>query len=225
MAYRFWILIAFAVFILWLSYRYYTRKNDFTYQAPSKIPIIVCLVILLIGSIMEWNWQSNDRAFTKATGYLSQGGVIRCQRFTDAFVFAGGELGHVMFSADGKPEKTAMITWDTCHDAVSWLDSDKNNPTVQQVIGVHVINHEAIHERGEKNEAKTECLALLHDAKTAENLGATKEQAERLASKYWTDVYPRMPESYKTHDCSPGGALDPNPNSDQPWPLGRETLN
>jgi hypothetical protein len=49
---------------------------------------------------------------------------------------------------------------------------------------------------------------VQRDAQTAELLGATPQQARLLAVAYWTDIFPRMPDDYRSTDCLPGGALD-----------------
>ena len=49
---------------------------------------------------------------------------------------------------------------------------------------------------------------MQRDARTAQLLGADPEQALRLARLYWTTVYPRMADDYRSADCRPGGSLD-----------------
>jgi hypothetical protein len=48
---------------------------------------------------------------------------------------------------------------------------------------------------------------MQRDAAMAEALGATAEQAQALAHRYWLEVYPRMPDGY-TGGCGPGGQWD-----------------
>jgi hypothetical protein len=77
-----------------------------------------------------------------------------------------------------------------------------------EVIAVHVLTHEAMHMRGETNEATAECEAVQRDRTTAALLGATPRQADELARTYWLTVYPDMPADYSSAECRPGGALD-----------------
>jgi hypothetical protein len=62
-----------------------------------------------------------------------------------------------------------------------------------QVVAVHVLTHEAMHLSGQLNEAAAE-----------------------LAAAYWRDIYPLMPDGYRSADCRPGGPLDEG-LADDPW--------
>jgi hypothetical protein len=61
---------------------------------------------------------------------------------------------------------------------------------------------------GTTDEARAECEAMQRDADAAVLLGASPDQAWRLARSYWREIYPRMPEGYVTDGCKPGGPLD-----------------
>jgi hypothetical protein len=57
---------------------------------------------------------------------------------------------------------------------------------------------------------------VQRDAQLARTLGATAQQAVALARQYWREIYPQMPDAYRSTDCAPGGPLDlglPDP----PW--------
>ena len=82
-------------------------------------------------------------------------------------------------------------------------------PTRDQVEAVHVLTHEAMHLSGRLEEAAAECAAVQRDAHTARLLGAP-------AAAYWRDVYPLMPDGYRSADCRPGGTLDDG-LTDAPW--------
>ncbi len=141
---------------------------------------------------------------------------VRCQAFGGAFVDAGADLGYVAFGPDGVPERATLIKRNQCRDLSAYLRSSKVSPTNEQVVAVHVLTHEAMHMRGIKNEAETECLALQHDAEMAQLLGASSEAARDLAVAYWQNVYPRMPAGYRSDECGPGKVLDAR-LSDAPW--------
>ncbi len=81
---------------------------------------------------------------------------------------------------------------------------------------MHVLTHEAMHMAGETAEAVAECRAVQRDARTAELLGATSQQARRLAAAYAGSVLPEMPDDYRSPDCIPGGALDERLTT-SPW--------
>jgi hypothetical protein len=85
------------------------------------------------------------------------------------------------------------------------------------MISVHVLAHEAEHLAGYTSEAVAECRSVQTTEQTALLLGATPAQARALAVWYATDVYPRMPDDYRSDECHDGGRLDLHPN-DPRWP-------
>jgi len=141
---------------------------------------------------------------------------VHCQTFAEAWMDVGPELGVVPFGPDGVPEHHTLIKWGTCRTLAGWLRSDHSHPTLDQVIAVHVLTHEAMHMAGSRDEAVTECRAMQRDARTALLLGATAPQAHALAATYWREVYPRMNQDYRTPNCAPGGSLDEH-LPDAPW--------
>jgi hypothetical protein len=140
---------------------------------------------------------------------------VHCQAGAEAFVAAGSELGWVPFCADGVPEPRTLIKRAQCLDLKGYV-KHRASPSWDEMVAVHVLTHEAMHMRGEPNEAVAECEAVQRDALTATRLGASPQQAHALAVRYWQQVYPRMPDEYVTDGCAPGGSLDEHlPTS--PW--------
>lgn len=135
---------------------------------------------------------------------------VHCQALGEAFVDAGFELGYVRFGPDGVPERSTLIKRQQCRDLSSYLRSDRADFSHEHVVAIHTLTHEAIHMSGVTNESETECLALQRNAQMAELLGASPDAARSLAAHYWDVVYPRMPDSYRSDECRPGGALDRN---------------
>jgi hypothetical protein len=142
--------------------------------------------------------------------------AVRCQSFGGTFVDAGPELGYVRWRADGRPEPWTLIKRDQCRHLAAYARSDKRRPTRDQVVAVHVLTHEAMHLSGRLDEAVAECAAVQRDAHTARLLGAPADAAARLAAAYWRNVYPLMPDGYRSAECRPGGALDER-LPDAPW--------
>jgi len=120
--------------------------------------------------------------------------LLHCQAFGEAFVDAGQELGYVRFSPTGVAKRTTLIKREQCRDLRDYL-GDPADISHANVVAVHTLTHEAIHMRGVRSEAETECLAVQHDAEMAQLLGASPEHARALAAYYWENVYPRMPAS------------------------------
>lgn len=141
---------------------------------------------------------------------------VHCQTPSEEFVDAGAELGYVRWGPGGVPEHRTVIKREPCADLRAYAGSDKQAPSLDEVIAVHVLTHEAMHMAGEKSEALTECRAVQRDAWTAQLLGATPDQAMQLARRYFADVYPRMDEGYVSPDCAPGGAMDERLTT-SPW--------
>ncbi|WP_456823673.1 hypothetical protein [Cellulomonas sp. P5_E12] len=141
--------------------------------------------------------------------------TVHCQGLGQAFLDLGPELGFVRWGTDGVPERSTLIKRSPCAHLRAWLWSATSHPTLDQVIAVHVLTHETMHMVGITDEAHAECAAVQRDAAMAQALGASPVEAAALAHRYWTEVYPRMPDGYMG-GCGAGGAYDeglPSP----PW--------
>lgn len=158
----------------------------------------------LAGSIAlacGWVWWNHVRLESRlADAASSVAGVevhVDCQEpfFGEWFVTRGA--GRVEASDDGTMEDVARLDRNICSAAGSWPDDD----TDDAYIAVHVLTHEAGHVLGETNEAATECWAMQHSAEVAEELGASRQQAERRAQWYYDTVYPRMSSTYRGDGC------------------------
>ena len=131
---------------------------------------------------------------------------VRCQTLGAEMVDVGSELGYVKWGADGVPEHSTLIKRAPCERLHDYLSSAKTRPSLEEVVAVHVLTHESMHMRGLTGEAQAECAAVQRDAQTALLLGANDADATALARRYWEEVYPRMPDDYRTSDC-PGPTL------------------
>jgi hypothetical protein len=166
----------------------------------------------------EWQFRQDEAQFSAvATRIAGRPVHVQCQRFTGALVDATSEAGYVPFDAAGNPADTGRIERDTCNDLRDWLHSNKSNPPLKQVIAVHVLGHESYHLAGMRDEAETECAAMQDIDDVAQQLGATAEQGRSLATRYANEVYPRMPDDYRSNECVDGGTLDAAPD-DTTWP-------
>ena len=96
------------------------------------------------------------------------------------------------------------------------MRSGARRPTRDQVVAVHVLTHGARHMSGLLDEAVAECAAVQRDAQTARLLGARPADAAALAAAYWANIYPLMPDRYRSGECRPGGAMDEH-LADAPW--------
>lgn len=206
-----------AVGLRWM----FTRID--TLGRTRSFPVFSVAVLVIVGSGALFPWVMRTRLEGRLERAASQiAGVsveVHCQSFGEAFTDVGAELGYVKWGPDGVPERRTLIKREQCGDLSDYLESDKESPTRDQVIAVHILTHETIHMMGEKNEAATECLAMQRNAEMARALGATAAQARDLAAAYWRDVYFSMPAAYVSGECGPGLALDAR-LPDPPWAPG-----
>ena len=208
------ILGSIAVVVRWLS----TRVDSLGRVAPFPWLGVGLLLVLagaaLAPSVLRARLEAR---LSDASSELIHADVeVHCQSFGQAFVDAGAEYGYVRFGPDGVPEASTLIKREQCRDLSDYLRSDKQDPSLEHVVAIHTLTHEAIHMSGVTNEAETECIALQRDAEMARLLGAPADAARRVATMYWVSFYPRMPEAYRSEGCRAGGPLDLR-RPDPPW--------
>jgi hypothetical protein len=199
--------------------RWMLRRSD-SLGRVRPFPTLWVVLLVILGSLAMTPWflrvRLESRLGAAASSVVGVPVAVFCQSFGEAFVDIGSEYGYVEFGPDGLPERSTLIKRQQCHDLQTYLRSDKSDPSEGQVVAVHTLTHESVHMSGLTNEAQTECHALQRDAETARLLGATPQQAGRLAAIYWTSLYPRMPGDYRSPECRPGGKLDLH-GPDAPW--------
>ncbi|MCW2587227.1 MAG: hypothetical protein JWN55_2743 [Frankiales bacterium] len=199
-----------------------TRRRD-AIGRPRAFPvwsITLLAVLALAAAVPGAQRRAHEHRLARVAGNLVGHQVtVHCQTTTGAMVDSGAELGYVRFDADGDPEPATTLKRDPCRDLKHYVKGGKAQPSLNEVVAVHVLTHEAMHLRGETNEAWAECEAVQRDALTASLLGASPEQAMALAQRYWTAVYPLMPDEYRTTECGPGARLDERLTS-APWAAG-----
>ena len=211
-------LIGFLALAASIVVRWMSRRVDSLGRIAPFPRISVCLslgVALCFGIPMlveAWVEHELEGAASEIAGGPVQ---VHCQTLGQAFVDVGPELGFVRWGPDGVPERATLIKFSTCGNLRAWLGSTKASPSLDQVIAVHVLTHETMHMVGITDEARTECAAVQRDAAMAVALGASPQEAQALARRYWTEVYPRMPDDY-VGGCGPGGQYDEG-LPDPPW--------
>lgn len=187
---------------------------------PRRFPWVSVALLLALGAgaaVPGVLRASQERRLGTAASVLAGARVaVRCQSFGGAFVDAGPELGYVRWRTDGSPEPWTLIKRDQCRHLAAYARSDKRRPTRDQVVAVHVLTHEAMHLSGRLAEAVAECAAVQRDAQTARLLGARPADAAELAAAYWRNIYPLMPDVYRSSECRSGGAMDER-LPDAPW--------
>ena len=203
----------------YIAGRWAINRTD-TLGRVRSFPWISVVGLVLIGAVAFvpgfQRGRLENRLQDAASRLIGTQVTVHCQSFGEAFVDAGAELGYVRFGPDGVPEHHTLIKRQQCHDLSEYLSSDTESPTVEEVVAVHTLTHEAIHMSGETSEAKTECVAVQRDAEMARLLGAPEDAATALAETYWNQIYPRMPEGYRAAQCGPGREMDVH-SPDAPW--------
>lgn len=198
--------LAAALVIRWLAHRTDTLGRARPFPVVS---VVLCLLAGAGAAVPVLKHHLLERRLSAAASTLTPFPVrIRCQTAGATMLDARGDLGHVKVDADGIPEHEALVKYDPCRDVAAWLGSGSGPATPDQVVAVHVLTHETMHMLGETDEAKTECLAVQRDQAMARALGASAEDAAALARRYWTIVYPQMPDDYRSSRCGPGQEWD-----------------
>jgi hypothetical protein len=190
----------------WLLHRRDGLGRQIRFPAVSVVTLVLVGAGLLVPVVRHHRLE--QRLAVAASELVGAPVRVHCQTAGQEFVDAGAELGWVAYGPDGVPEHATLIKRAQCGDLSAYLGSDKTAPTLDQVIAVHILSHEARHMAGETSEGVAECGAVQRDAQTAELLGADPDQALRLARTYWRDVYPHLSDDYLSPDCRPGGPLD-----------------
>ena len=189
---------------------------------PRRFPwvsVALLLVLAVAAAVPGVLRARQERRLGGAASVLAGARVaVRCQSLGGAFVDAGPELGYVRWRTDGTPEPWTLLKRDQCRHLAAYARSDKRSPSRDQVLAVHVLTHEAMHLSGRLGEAAAECAAVQRDAHTARLLGAGAGDAAAaaLAAAYWRNVYPLMPDGYRSPDCRAGGPMDER-LADAPW--------
>jgi hypothetical protein len=100
-----------------------------------------------------------------------------------------------------------------CSHLRDYLD-DPQAADEREINSLNLFTHEAMHIRGELNEAVTECQAVQRNYRAARLLGVPDAVAKDNARRYYSQLYVQRQNSgahsanYHSADCVPGGALD-----------------
>jgi hypothetical protein len=214
-----WIAEALLLAALLAATRWLLRRED-ALGRPRPFPAFSVAILAVMGAGLlvpgVRHHQLEDRLAVVASDLAGYRVAVNCQTAGQQFVDAGAELGYVRYGSDGVPQRATLIKRAQCTELSRYLRSHGDHPDEGQVIAVHVLTHEAMHMAGITDEARAECLAMQRDAKTARLLGASPQQAAKLARRYWREFYPRMNDDYRSAECRPGGQLD-QASPDAPW--------
>lgn len=210
-----WLLIS--AFFCWLIFRevYYSvvaPKGFDNPHSPISIPYVLTLAILASGfaypTLSIWQF---EHFLTKKARILAESNkaTVHCNSVADTF------LDPNVFAAGHAQPETGEIVF-----ANSWCESlmkhlrHPEKATREGIIAVHIFTHEAMHIRGELDEAKTECQAIQRYARAAKLLGIPEPIGKKNGMIYYQGEYQRratagqMSAQYYSSECAPNKNLD-----------------
>ena len=202
----------------WSALRWWRAGPDAFGRTPPKpwwAAGCLAALSLVTGGLAVRDHARESRLSGVASSLAGRPVEVRCQSWAGAFTDAHVEPGYVRWEADGGPARETTLKADVCRTLGGYLRGT-GDPSHGEVVAVHIVTHEAMHLAGIQDEAAAECAAVQRDARTARLLGASAADAADLASRYWAEVYPRMPDDYRTTECAPGRSLDER-LGDGPW--------
>ena len=208
---------AMAALFLWLALRevYYGFLARPGYSQPQPIQGSYVLILLIIAAafaytpVRYWRFEQFLTAKARILSESSQASV-HCNTFFDTaldpMALASGHAdpvtGRIVFQ---KP-------W--CGVLMDQLQHPERMDR-EGIFSVQMFAHEAMHVRGEMNEAITECQGIQRHARAARLLGIAPDAlAKQSGMTYYRLYYLQrkqiggMQAVYYTDDCAPGKALD-----------------
>jgi hypothetical protein len=151
--------------------------------------------------------------------------TVHCEGASGEIIGVDGSSGRTLFYGK-KPANETFLLEGICERLHSYSRLSKSQPdcllpcdgsTMETAWSLNALAHESYHLAGVRNEAQTECYALQAIDFVAKELGASDEQARRLATFSYSELPLQMPDQYTSPECHDGGKLDLRPN-DPVWP-------
>ncbi len=150
--------------------------------------------------------------------------TIRCEGLSGALTGAQGESGRTQFIGN-KPVSVSYLQEGICQTLHAYTRTLRAGQacvlpcqrSLEIAWSLNTLAHESYHLAGVRNEAQTECYALQAIDFVARRLGASREQAQALASFSFDQLPRRMPPEYSSTECHNGGTYDLRPGSPV-WP-------
>ncbi|MGV8847389.1 hypothetical protein [Tessaracoccus sp.] len=181
------------------------------------LPMVIGVVaVSFTGNEVRWAMFEGQLSDAVAPGMGGVRASFACERVLRGAWASQGRVGHVWFDGEGHPSGAAFLSADTCAGVRAW-EGRSSGATMEQIVAVHTVTHEAAHLAGIRDEAGAECAAIQRDAAVMVALGATRTESARAVGEYLTVVYPRLPDAYRSGECVAGGSMDLSPANGS-WP-------
>jgi hypothetical protein len=206
-----------AGFFFWLSFREvlygFVPRPGFNRPNPEiSIPFVLATALLAVAfaytPVRYWHF---ERFLTEKAQILAESNTatIHCNTLFDTWfdsnVFAAGhaqfETGRIVF----------QHPW--CGRLMDHLKHPER-ASGEELFSMQLFVHEAMHIRGEHNEANTECQAIQRYVRGAKLLGVSDDIAKANGMAFYTGHYKNratqgiMSSQYYSDQCAPGKALD-----------------
>lgn len=208
--------------------------------------LTLCLIVGYLGALPTLKVQRAEQRLNRVlVQHFQRPMVLKCGSLFSNFLHPLGAMSPGFVEHKEFGLGLGRLTFDTCKDLVWLLDASQAStrevkleaffqtlaavPTQDEeyrrwlmvkVFGRYaslmVAVHEAVHLTGERNEARTDCVAMQHHTTVGQQLGLAPSLLNKIARFYWAQWNPRMPANYQSPDCRPGGALDAH-LPDPPW--------
>ena len=179
---------------------------------PFNISYLALLILLII--VTAWSpikyWQFESMIARKMS-YLTDVKDISFQCNSTINAIFDNDIGVAGHANPQTREVVFQLGW--CNELMDYLD-DPQSATRKQRFSFHMFVHEAMHIRGEMNEAKTDCQALQRTIYAASLLGVPEAIAHQHLQDYYQQHYPHHP--YFSAQCAEGKSLDEGLD-DAPW--------
>jgi hypothetical protein len=143
---------------------------------------------------------------------------VQCPGILQRLADVSPHAGSVYFDADGRPADVTELDDETCSALGDFAEGyTDEGDSLRVVRALHVLAHESFHLAGVRDEAEADCFGLQRTAFVADRLGATADEARRLAVLALAERALSAPADYRSPACHDGGALDLDPASPV-WP-------
>jgi hypothetical protein len=161
--------------------------------------VLACMVLAVVG-FFGWRYEQTrgleHRLGRIASALAGRPVKVHCQGNTGAIFDVSGELGSVQFDAAGHPAATTDLKQDVCR----WLSHLPGGGVADAATAVEVLTHESEHLAGYRDESVAQCRALQLMGWTAQQLGATPQQA-RVWTAYSVARTPSLAPEYYDPSC------------------------
>ncbi len=206
-----------SAFFAWLSIReiyfgFVARPGFFSpNQNIWTAYVVICALIAAAFAYVPLRHAYIERYLTGKAKILSESekAFVHCNTFYDT-VFDGNAmaLGHANLETG-----RIVLQYPLCGRLMDHLRSPEK-ADLKDMLLVQLFTHEAMHIRGERNEAVTECQAIQRYYRAAKMFGVPDATAKVHGLRIYDESYPLygkggdMVRAYYSDQCAPGKALD-----------------